>query len=257
MGQRWSVDLNADAGESYGRWVLGDAEQLFVHVTSVNLACGAHAGDPLTIRNAVRSAKAAGTAIGAHPGYPDLLGFGRRDMELAPEELQALVIYQLGALAGFLRVAGIPMRHVKAHGALYLRMARDAEVASAVARAIADFDPGLPIMVLGGAGGLTMQRAAVDVGLRVLLEAFPDRGYLPDGTLAPRSSPGALIVDADEVAARAVAIVVGQEIPALGGGVARVVADTLCIHGDHPGAVANAAAVRRALASAGVDVRHP
>jgi UPF0271 protein len=257
MAQRWTVDLNADAGESYGRWVLGDPERLFRQVTSVNLACGSHAGDPRTIWDAVRTAKAAGNAIGAHPGYPDLMGFGRRDMELPPDELEALVVFQLGALAGFLRAEALPMRHVKAHGALYLRMARDPVVADAVARAVAAFDADLPLMVLAGPGGAVMQRAAGAAGLRALLEAFPDRAYLPDGTLAPRSLLGALIHDPDEIAERAVAIVVRQEVPALGGGVAPVVADTLCVHGDHPGAVANAMAVRRALAAAGVDVRHP
>ncbi|MDF1524501.1 MAG: LamB/YcsF family protein [Trueperaceae bacterium] len=256
MAQRWTVDLNADAGESYGRWILGDPERLFGQVTSVNLACGSHAGDPRTIWDAVRTAKAAGNAIGAHPGFPDLMGFGRRDMELAPDELQALVIYQLGALAGFLRAEALSMRHVKAHGALYLRMARDRVVADAVASAVATFDADLPLMVLAGPGGAIMQAAAAGAGLRALREAFPDRAYLPDGTLAPRSLPGALIHDADEVAARAVAIVVHQEVPALGGGVARVEADTLCVHGDHPSAVANAESVRRALAAAGVDVRH-
>jgi 5-oxoprolinase (ATP-hydrolysing) subunit A len=254
MSDRPRIDLNADAGESFGVWVSQDLPGLFAQVSSVNLACGFHAGDPVTIHEAVRAAKAASVAIGAHPSFPDLVGFGRRDMDLSPEEVHGSVVYQLGALDAFLRIEGVAMHHVKPHGALYLKMAGHRDTADAVARAVADFDPHLPLMVLGGPGGRLMQEAAAGHGLRALREAFPDRAYHPDGTLAGRRVPGALIREPERVAARALAIVGEGRVEALDGSQASVEAETLCIHGDNPGAIELAAAVRGALASAGIDV---
>lgn len=249
------VDINADAGESFGPWPMGADEQLFPAITSVNLACGFHAGDPLTMQRTVRLAKRHRVAVGAHPGFPDLAGFGRRDMAMTPDELHAAVLYQLGALSAFLRAEGMSMHHVKAHGALHHRMVHDVESARAVARASRDFDAQLPFVVLGGEGGSVMQQAASEYGLRAVTEAFPDRAYLANGRLAPRSLAGSEIDDPSEAAERAVEMVTSGEIAALDGGTARVEAQTLCIHGDNPGAPAIARAIHDALVAAGVEVR--
>lgn len=249
------VDINADAGESFGPWPMGADEQLFPAITSVNLACGFHAGDPLTMQRTVRLAREHAVAVGAHPGFPDLIGFGRRDLAMTPDDLHAAVLYQLGALDAFLRAEGMSMHHVKAHGALHHRMVRDEESARAVARASRDFHAQLPFVVLGGAGGKTMQRAAAEYGLRAITEAFPDRAYLADGRLAPRSMAGSQIDDPEEAARRAVAMVTSGEIAALDGGTARLEAQTLCIHGDNPEAPAIARAITSALQAAGVEVR--
>ncbi len=246
------VDLNADAGESFGAWRMGQDEALFPLLTSVNLACGFHAGDPRTMLRAVRLAKAHGVSVGAHPGFPDLVGFGRRDLDASPEEVYADVLYQIGALAAFLRLEGMPLHHVKPHGALYLRMARDPEIARAVAQAVKDYDPELPLVLLGGT---VMEEAARAVGARYVREAFPDRAYLSNGQLAPRRVEGALVRDPERAAERAVQMVVEGKVAALDGGWVEVQAETLCIHGDNPEAVAIARAVREALLAAGVEVR--
>lgn len=250
MGKR--IDLNADAGESFGRWKLGQDERLFPLLTSVNLATGFHAGDPLTIRESVRLAKSHGVAVGAHPGFPDLVGFGRRDMAVTPDQAYADVLYQIGALSAFLRLAGLPLHHVKPHGALYLRMLKDKPLAKAVAQAIKDYDPEVPLVLLSGT---LMEEAAQEVGVRYVREAFPDRAYLSDGRLAPRSMAGALIRDPKAAAERAVAMVLEQEIDALDGGKVQIEAETLCIHGDNPEAVEIARAVREALTEAGVELK--
>ena len=248
------VDLNADAGESFGPWPMGDDARLFPHLTSVNLACGVHAGDPLTIARAVRLAQEHEVQIGGHPGFPDLVGFGRRDLAMDPEELYASVLYQLGALHAFVAVVGLNLHHVKPHGALYLRMVSDATTADAVARAIRDFDNRLPLVLLGGPAGRTMLDAANEHGLAVVREAFPDRAYLADGHLAPRSIAGAVIRDPAVVAKRAAAMISTGSVAALDSGTAKIEADTLCLHGDNPEAPEIAAAVRAALAEAGVEV---
>jgi UPF0271 protein len=250
-----TIDLNADAGESFGPWPMGNDAALFPLLSSVNLACGFHAGDPVTIGRTVRLARETGVRIGAHPGFPDLSGFGRRDMNMSPEELHAAVLYQLGALDAFVRAEGLELHHVKPHGALYLRMARDEETAHAVARAVSTYDPALPFVVLGGPGGQAMQDAARTHGLPVVLEAFPDRAYLSDGRLAPRSMPDSLIRDPQRAAERAVQMVRAGEVAALDGGTAPVEAHTLCIHGDNPEAPEIARAVRSALEAAGITVR--
>ena len=247
-----TIDLNADAGESFGRWQLGHDEELFPLLSSVNLATGFHAGDPRVMLRSVRLAKRHGVAVGAHPGFPDLVGFGRRDLAASPEEAYTDVLYQIGALSAFLRLEGLPLHHVKPHGALYLRMLRDEALARAVAQAVKDYDPDLPLVLLGGT---PMEEAAKAVGVRYVREAFPDRAYLSDGRLAPRSMEGALIRDPKQAARRAVQMVLEGEIEALDGGRVKVEAETLCVHGDNPEAVAIARAVREALVEHGVEIK--
>jgi UPF0271 protein len=246
------VDLNADVGESFGAWSLGEDEALIPLVTSVNVACGLHAGDPVTIERTIRIAARHGVSVGAHPGYPDLAGFGRRAMHLPPDEVEASVLYQIGAVAGIARAAGTSLRHVKAHGALYTRAARDPQAAAAIARAIRRFDGDL---VLVGLAGSALLDAGRGEGLAVAAEAFADRGYEPDGSLRARHHPDALLDDPEAAAAQALAIVRDHAVRAVDGSRVDVAADTICVHGDAPGAAARARAVRRALEAAGVDVR--
>lgn len=254
MTETLTIDLNADAGESFGRWQVADEASLFPHLTSVNLACGFHAGDPLTMQAAVGLAKANNVAVGAHPGFPDKVGFGRRDMAASADEVRTDVLYQLGALQAFLHQADTPMHHVKAHGALYLKMMTDEATARAVAEAVAAFDPRLPLVILAGEGGELMKRVAEDLGLSIIAEAFPDRAYLANGQLAPRRMEGAVLDDHAHIAERAVAFATGEVLPALDGGKVGVKAETLCLHGDNPNAPKTAAAVRQALEGAGVAV---
>ena len=249
------VDLNTDAGESFGAWVLGDDAALLAHVTSVNIACGFHAGDPSVIRRTIRLAAESGVRIGAHPGYPDLQGFGRRAMALPAREVEDLVLYQVAALLGIARAEGVRLAHVKPHGALYNQAARDPALASAIARAVASLDPSL---VLVGLAGSSMIEAATDAGLSSAAEAFADRAYLADGSLAPRHVAGALIHDAALVARRAIGIVRDGHVRSLDSDrTVPVRADTLCIHGDTPGAAELARAVRAALEGIGVRVVAP
>lgn len=246
------VDLNVDAGESYGTFTYGHDREIFPLVTSVNLACGFHGGSPTRIREAVALAKAHGVAVGAHPGFPDLVGFGRRDMALSPEEVYADVLYQIGALYAFLKTEGLSLHHVKPHGALYLRACRDRETARAIAEAVKAFDPEVPLVVLPGT---VYEEEARGAGLRVVLEAFPERAYLRNGQLAPRSLPGSWISDPKEAARRALRMVLERKVEALDGGEVEVKAETLCIHGDNPNAPEVALAVRRALEEAGIEVK--
>ena len=251
MTQR-TIDMNADAGESFGPWPMGSDADLFPYLTSVNLACGFHAGDPLTMRASVKLAARHGLAIGAHPGFRDLVGFGRRDLAVTPDEIAADVLYQIGALDAFVTLEGLALHHVKPHGALYLRMTRDEEIARAVAGAVKAYAGDLPLMVLHGT---VMQKVAAEVGVRAAVEAFPDRAYLPDGGLAPRSRPDAVIHDPVQVAERGVAMVLEGRVVAVDGTSVPVAPETLCLHGDNPSAVANARALRQALEAAGVTVR--
>jgi 5-oxoprolinase (ATP-hydrolysing) subunit A len=246
------IDLNADVGESIGPWSMGDDAGLVPLVTSVNIACGFHAGDPLTIERTVALAVAAGAAVGAHPGYPDLAGFGRRDLAMASDELEAAIIYQVGAVAAFAAAAGTALRHVKAHGALYNRAARDPATAAAIARAVRRVDTGL---VLVGLAGSSLTAAGEGAGLRVAAEAFPDRAYEPDGSLRPRTLAGAVLLDSGVVAERAVRMARDGVVTAVDGSDVRLRADTLCLHGDTPGAVDHARAVRAALDAAGIAVQ--
>jgi UPF0271 protein len=244
-----AVDLNADLGESYGTWRLGDDEALLSVVTSANIACGFHAGDPLTIRRACAAAVARGVTIGAQVSYHDLAGFGRREMTVPPAELTAEVLYQMAALDGVARAEGGRVGYVKPHGALYNRIARDPEQAGAVVAAIAAYDPALPLLTLPGS---VAARQAAGAGLAVVAEAFADRAYTPAGTLVSRAEPGAVLTDPGEVAARVVALVTTGTVTSVTGEPVAVAARSVCVHGDTPGAVTLARAVRDALAEAGV-----
>ncbi len=244
-----AVDLNSDLGESFGAWVMGNDTAMLPLVTSANLACGFHAGDPAVMLAASRTAVQHGVAIGAHPSYRDLAGFGRREMEVPAEQLHADLLYQIAALEGIASHAGGSVRYVKPHGALYNRIAVDLEVAEVVAdvaRAL-----GLPVLGLPGSAITT---ACERAGVRFVREAFADRGYLADGTLAPRSLEGAVLTDPVDVAARAVRIATAGVVVAIDGTEVAARVDSLCVHGDTPGAVELARAVRAALDEAGVTV---
>jgi 5-oxoprolinase (ATP-hydrolysing) subunit A len=246
------LDLNADLGESFGQWVLGDDEAMLGLVTSANVACGFHAGDPTTLRRTCRLAADAGVVVGAQVGYRDLAGFGRRFLDVAPDELADDVVYQIGALDGMCRVAGTAVRYVKPHGALYNAIVHHEAQAAAVVAAVADYSAELPVLGLPGSAFL---RAAERAGLRTVPEFFVDRGYTPEGTLVPRREPGALLHDPDEVTARVLRLVSDGVVTAVDGSDVAVSAASACVHGDSPGAVEMARAVRAGLAEAGVTVR--
>ena len=247
-----AVDLNSDLGEGFGVWTLGDDEALLDVVTSANVACGFHAGDPDILRRVCATAAERGVAIGAHVGYRDLAGFGRRAMDVEPRRLTNDVIYQIGALDGFARIAGTRVRYVKPHGALYNTAVHDQQQAAAIVEAIRLYDESLPVMGLPGSALLTMASSA---GLRTIGEAFADRGYTPEGTLVPRSQPGAVLHDPKQVAERMARLVTTGTVPAADGTEVAISAESICVHGDSPGAVQMAIAVRQALAAAGVDLR--
>jgi 5-oxoprolinase (ATP-hydrolysing) subunit A len=249
------MDLNADLGESFGHWTLGDDARLVAHITSANVACGFHAGDFRVMEATVASCRRAGVAVGAQPGYPDLLGFGRRPLPFEPDEVESLVRYQVGALEAFCRAHGVEMQHVKPHGALYNQAAADPLLAAAVARATARFSRELALF--GLASSEPMASAAADARLRFVPEAFADRRYLADGSLQPRSEPGSVLTDAQAAAAQAVAIATGIGAEAADGSRVALQAESICCHGDTPGAVEIAATVRRALEAAGVSVAAP
>jgi UPF0271 protein len=248
-----TIDLNADGGEGFGAYTIGADADLLRVVSSLNVACGFHAGDPAGIRRIVRAAKAAGVSIGAHPGFPDLQGFGRRPMQIAPAELVDMLIYQIGALAALAAAEGARLRHVKAHGALYNMAVADAALAGAIAAAAAAFDGLWLFAPLNSA----MAAAAEARSVPVAYEAFLDRGYRRDGTLVSRSEPGALITDAAQAAARAVTLATEGTVTTVDGGRLTVRPRTLCVHSDTPGAPALAAAARAALEAAGVRVAPP
>jgi UPF0271 protein len=246
------MDLNADLGESFGRWTLGDDERLVTHITSANVACGFHAGDFLVMERTVALCRDAGVAVGAQPGYPDLLGFGRRALPFEPDEVESMVRYQVGALEAFCRAAGVELHHVKPHGALYNQAAATPDLAAGIARAVARFSRDVPLY--GLASSSAMAAAAADAGLRFVPEAFADRRYLADGTLQPRSVAGSVITDPSVAAAQAVAIARDGAVVAADGSTITVRAETICCHGDTQGAVEIAAAVRSRLEGAGIDV---
>lgn len=250
-GERRSVDLNSDLGESFGRWVLGDDEAMLATVTSANVACGFHAGDPSTLRRTCELAAAAGVTVGAQVGYRDLAGFGRRFIDMEPQELTDDVVYQIGALQALARASGTAVRYVKPHGALYNTVVHHEAQAAAVVDAVVAVDRGLALLGLPGSRLLAI---AADRGIRTVREAFADRGYAAAGTLVPRTQPGALLDDPVAVAARMVRLVTGGGLAAVDGTEVRIDAESICVHGDSPGAVAMAAAVRRALVEAGVSV---
>ena len=249
---RLIIDLNCDMGESFGPWPMGADADVLPNISSANVACGAHAGDPTVMRRTVRLAKQHGVAVGAHPGFADLQGFGRREMQVDPAEVEDSLVAQIGALAAIAKAEGVPLQHVKAHGALYNQAARDRRLADAIAKAIASFDPTLVMFCLPGS---KMVEAGLAAGLQVASEGFADRAYEPDGSLTPRSRAGAVIHDATVVVERAVRMVrdgvvlttTGQRIPL------RI--DTICVHGDTPGAADLTRRIRAGLENAGVGVR--
>lgn len=246
-----SIDLNSDVGESFGNWSFGDDAAIIDSVSSVNVACGFHAGDPGGIRRTCSAAAAAGVTVGAHPGYRDLAGFGRRFIDMAPAELTNDVVYQIGALQALAHAAGTAVKYVKPHGALYNTIVHHAAQARAVVDAVIDVDPGLPLMVLPHS---EIERAARSAGLRTVAEAFADRAYNPDGTLVSRREPGAVLHNTDAVIEHVLRIATEGRIRAADGTLIDVDAESICIHGDTEGAVAMATAVHRALADAGVTI---
>lgn len=247
------IDLNCDMGESFGNYKIGMDKEVMPYITSANVACGWHAGDPLVMDATVRSAKENGVGIGAHPGYPDLMGFGRRKMNLSPDEIRQYMVYQVGALQAFCRVHGVPLSHVKPHGALYLDAVENKETARAVAQAILSLDPELRFVALAGKKGETMRQMGEELGLKVVFEAFPDRAYTPEGTLVPRTEPGAVITDPAKVAGRALDMAKGFVIASDG---SRIDLDvqTLCVHGDNKEAINLVREIRSGLESEGIRV---
>ena len=246
------IDLNSDLGESLGAWSMGDDAAMLDIVSSANVACGFHAGDPAGILATLKAAHARGVSVGAHVAYPDLLGFGRRNMDVASADLVADVIYQIGALQGLAQAAGTRITYVKPHGALYNTIAHDSAQALDVITAIRDVDANLALVALAGS---PLVRWAQDAGLRVVAEAFADRAYTPQGTLVSRREPGAVLHDSALVASRMLRLVRDGVVEAVDGSLARVQAQSICVHGDSPGAVAMARAVRAALEADGIAVR--
>jgi UPF0271 protein len=243
------VDLNSDLGEGFGQWTLGDDDALLGVVTSANVACGFHASDATIMQRVCARAVESGVSIGAQVGYRDLPGFGRRFIDVEPEALTADVVYQLGALAGFARIAGDRVRYVKPHGALYNAIVHHEEQAAAVVAAVVAYDRTLPVLGLPGSAWL---RLAADAGLTVVHEAFADRAYTPEGTLVSRRVPGAVLHDPAEIARRCVAMAAGEPIRDVEGGELVLQPGSICVHGDTPGAVEIARQVRAALTTAGV-----
>ena len=246
------IDLNSDVGESFGAYTIGHDAGLMRSITSANIAAGFHGGDPSVLRDTIRLAKAQGVAVGAHPGFPDLVGFGRRNLDVTPREAEDLVLYQIAAVAGVAHAEGVAIQHVKPHGALFNMAVRDAELAASIARAVAAFDRSLILFGLPGSEILKAGRAA---GLRVAAEVFADRAYEPDGSLASRRKPGAVVHDAAAVVARAIRMVKERNVVAIDGTAVALEADTICVHGDTPGSDDLAAQIRAGLEANGVTVK--
>lgn len=245
------IDINCDMGESFGAYRLGDDGAIMPYISSANIACGWHAGDPMVMAETVRLAVDHEVAIGAHPGFPDLLGFGRRAMGTFPGEIKNYIIYQIAALSGFARERGIKLQHVKPHGALYNLAANDERAANEVISAVKAFDPEL--ILVTSAGSLCAEMAG-SAGLKVAKEAFPDRAYLSNGQLVPRTMEGSVIYDPDTVRERALALATSNRVISVDQKEIRLQADTLCIHGDTPGAWKLARTMRKALEDAGVRI---
>ncbi|XXF09385.1 LamB/YcsF family protein [Pseudomonas sp. D2-3] len=246
-----TIDLNSDLGESFGQWFMGDDAAMLDIVTSANVACGFHAGDPAGILRTLKAAAAKGVTIGAHVAYPDLVGFGRRNMDVASDELSADVIYQIGALQALATAAGTAVRYVKPHGALYNTIAHDTRQALAVIEAIRAVDARLVLVAFAGSPLIELARRE---GLTCIAEAFADRAYTPQGTLVSRREPGAVLHDAAQVARRMLRLVQSGEVEAIDGSVTRIEADSICVHGDSPGAIQMAREVRQLLERSGVSL---
>ena len=247
----YKVDLNSDLGESFGVYTIGLDEQVIRYVSSANVACGYHAGDPLVMDRTVAAAKAAGVAVGAHPGYPDRMGFGRRTMVCSAGEVKAYIQYQLGALMAFAAAHGVRLQHCKPHGALYNMAGKDMDLALAVAQGIYSVDRDI---ILLGLAGSRMLEAGRQVGLRVASEVFADRAYQADGSLVPRSRPGAVIHDREEAIARTVRMVTQGKVTAITGEEVAIEAHSICVHGDNPSAVEFVKTIRGALTAQGVSI---
>lgn len=247
-----AIDLNSDLGESYGAWAMGDDKAMLAIVSSANVACGFHAGDPVGILKTVRAAAEKGVSIGAHVSYPDRVGFGRRDMDVTAEELIADVIYQIGALKGIAAAAGTTVGYVKPHGALYNRIANDARQGQAVIDGIKGVDPSLVLMGLAGAPILDLARNS---GLKVVAEAFADRAYTPQGQLVSRREAGAVLHDTALIAKRMLQLAKEGTLEAIDGSTIKIDAQSICVHGDSPGAVAIAQEIRRAFEADGIAIR--
>ena len=245
------VDLNCDMGESFGNYKLGRDADVVSHISSANVACGFHASDPLVMERTVALCKKAGVSVGAHPGFPDLVGFGRRVMEVSDEELFAMVVYQTGALKAFAEIAGVKLRHVKPHGAMYNMAGKDEAMALTICRAVKAVDSSL---ILLGLSGSKLVEAAKKTGLRCGREVFADRAYEEDGSLVPRKKPGAVITDENEAIAQVVGMVKDGKVKAVTGKEIEIEADSVCLHGDSPKAVLFAQKIREALESAGVKI---
>lgn len=248
----YQVDLNSDLGESFGSYTIGMDEEIIQCVSSVNIACGWHAGDPLVMDRTIAAAAKAGCGLGAHPGFPDLMGFGRRNLAVTPEEARAYTIYQVGALAAFAKANGVKLQHVKAHGALYNMAAKDQALARAICEGVAAVDPELIVLGLAGSQWITAGR---EVGLDVRGEIFADRAYQEDGTLVPRKQPGAVIHDKEFAIRRAVRMICEHRVEAITGKEIEIAPDSMCVHGDNPMAVAFVKEVRKAFDAAGIQVR--
>lgn len=238
------VDLNSDLGESFGRYTLGMDDKIIPLITSANVACGYHASDPVVMEKTIAMAKEAGIRVGAHPGFPDLMGFGRRNMNVSPAEAKAYTLYQLGALDGFCRAAGVKLQHVKPHGALYNMAAKDYKLSEAICEAIKSFDKDLIVLALSGG---ELAKAAKDKGLRTALEVFADRGYEEDGTLVDRRKEGAMITDEQEAIDRVIRMVKEKKVTAVTGRDIPIQADSVCVHGDGVKALAFVEKIRAAL----------
>jgi len=245
------IDLNCDMGESFGRYKIGMDEEIIKNITSANIGCGFHGGDPVVMKHTVKIAKQNKVAIGAHPGFPDLMGFGRRNMDVTPEEIQSYILYQLGSLYAFARAEREELQHVKPHGALYNLMAKDQKLCRAVMEAIVEFDRKLFVLALAGS---VMIDIAEEAGLKVASEAFADRAYNPDGTLVSRRQPNAVITNHEEVLGRVIKMAKEQKIECINGEVIERKIDTICLHGDSPGAVKLAEVIREGLTKEGISI---
>lgn len=245
------IDLNSDLGESFGAYKIGMDDKVLPLVTSANIACGFHAGDPSVMKKTVDLAVKSGAALGAHPGYPDLVGFGRRKMAVSPADVYAMVVYQVGALSAFAKAAGTRLQHVKPHGAMYNMAAKDPALAEAIAQAIYDVDPKIILFALAGSESV---KAAEKVGLKVASEVFADRSYQEDGSLTPRTQPGAMITDEEASIAQVLSMVLKGQVTTLSGKVIPVKADTICVHGDGEKALLFTQKIRKALQENGVEI---
>jgi UPF0271 protein len=248
------IDMNCDMGESFGAYKLGLDEEVIKYITSANIACGYHAGDPFVMEQTISLAKNHGVSVGAHPGFPDLMGFGRRNIDATLDEIKGYVIYQIGALQAFAKAQGLKVEHVKPHGALYLMAVEDEKISEAIVEAIASLDKDLIFVALAGSKGEMMTKIGERIGLRVAYEAFPDRAYTPEGTLVSRRQPGAVIKDPDVVAQRALMMAKEGKVVAIDGTDIPFRPETLCVHGDTPGAVNLVRKIRETLMASGVEV---